>query len=144
GLAAQHLAAVAAVAALCDARVDGLGIGSQQIDFDPRAVRAGTHRFEIGTAGSVTLVLQALLPVMLAAPARSRVRVVGGTDVRAAPPLDYLREVLLPLLHRIGARAGVVLVRRGYFPRGGGEVACEAGPSTLRPIDLAAPGTLES
>lgn len=144
GLAAQHLAAVKAVAALCSAQVDGLELASQEIRFDPGPVRAGTHVFDIGTAGSVTLVLQALLPVMLTAPAASRVRVIGGTDVRAAPPLDYLREVLLPLLHRVGVRAGVETVRRGYFPRGGGEVLCEVGPSTLRTVDLTEPGALES
>ncbi|RPH63990.1 MAG: RNA 3'-phosphate cyclase [Burkholderiales bacterium] len=144
GLAAQHLAAVKAVATLCDAQVDGLELASQEVGFDPRAVRAGTHVFDVGTAGSITLVLQALLPVMLTAPERSRVRVIGGTDVRAAPPLDYLREVLLPLLHRIGARATVDVVRRGYFPRGGGEVLCEVEPSTLRPVDLADPGPLRS
>ncbi|MEZ5603206.1 MAG: RNA 3'-terminal phosphate cyclase [Burkholderiaceae bacterium] len=144
GLAAQHLAAVRAVGTLCDARVDGLEPGSQEIDFDPGAPRAGTHVFEIGTAGSVTLVLQALMPVMLAAPARTTVRVVGGTDVRAAPPFDYLREVLLPLLHRIGVRARVEVVRRGYYPRGGGEVECEVEPSTLRSVDLVDPGPLAS
>jgi len=84
GLAAQHLAAVRAVAALCDARVTGLEPGSQDIDFDPRAVRAGDRVFEVGTAGSVTLVLQALLPVMLSAPAPSRVRVAGGAIVLRA------------------------------------------------------------
>jgi len=122
GLAAQHLAAVRAVGTLCDARIDGLEPGSQEIDFDPGAPRAGTHVFEIGTAGSVTLVLQALMPVMLAAPARTTVRVVGGTDVRAAPEV----------------------VRRGYYPRGGGEVECEVEPSTLQPVDLGDPGTLAS
>lgn len=140
GLAAQHVAAVRAVGALCEARIDGLERGSQTIEFDPGAPRAGTHVFEIGTAGSVTLVLQALMPVMLAAPARTAVRVTGGTDVRAAPPFDYLREVLLPLLHRIGVRARVDVVRRGYYPGGGGEVECEVEPSTLQPVDLGESG----
>ncbi len=144
GLAAQHLAAVKAVAELCEARVDGLELASQEIRFDPGATRAGTHVFEIGTAGSVTLVLQALLPVMLTAPARATVRVTGGTDVRAAPPFDYLREVLLPLLHRIGVRAKAEVVRRGYYPRGGGEVECVVEPSMLRPIDLTDAGALAS
>ncbi len=144
GLAAQHLAAVKAVAELCQARVDGLELASQEIRFDPGATRAGTHLFEVGTAGSVTLVLQALLPAMLAAPARSTVRVTGGTDVRAAPPFDYLREVLLPLLRRVGVRARAEIVRRGYYPRGGGEVECVVEPSALQPIDLADRGPLAS
>lgn len=144
GLAAQHLAAVKAVAELCGARVDGLELASQELRFDPGALRVGTHLFEVGTAGSVTLVLQALIPVMLAARTRATVRVIGGTDVRAAPPFDYLRELLLPLLRRVGVSARAEVVRRGYYPRGGGEIECVVEPSVLRPVNLSEPGGLAS
>jgi len=144
GMAPQHLAAVRAVAALCGARVEGLEPGSQRIDFDPGALRAGEHVFEIGTAGSVTLVLQALMPVMACGPGRARVRIVGGTDVRDAPPFDYLGLVLLPLLEKLGLRAKLDCPRRGYYPLGNGEVACEIAPSALLAQDLSDPGPIEA
>lgn len=137
GLAAQHLAAVRAVAAACDARCEGLELRSGAFAFEPRARPAGGElRADVGTAGSVTLVLQALLPVLLAARAPSRVVVTGGTDVRQAPSWDYFREVLLRLLARMGLRVRASLVRRGYYPRGGGEVALEIEPGVPAPLEL--------
>jgi len=144
GLAPQHLAAVKAVATLCGARLDGAELRSQEIVFAPGPVRGGEFAFDVGTAGSVTLVLQALLPVMIAAHARFHVRITGGTDVRAAPALDYTREVMLPLLARMGAHVRIVERRRGYFPRGGGEIEVGVAPGTLAPIGLDAPGKLRS
>jgi RNA 3'-phosphate cyclase len=129
GLAAQHLAAVRAVAAACDARCEGLELRAQGFTFEPRARPAGGElRADVGTAGSVTLVLQALLPVLLAARAPSRIVVTGGTDVRQAPSWDYFSEVLLRLLGRMELRARATVLRRGYYPRGGGEVALEVEP----------------
>jgi RNA 3'-phosphate cyclase len=142
GLAPQHLAGVRAVAMLCDAVCDGLELRATAFTFAPRALRGGTFRCDVGTAGSITLVLQALLPAMLCAPAPVRVAVVGGTDVRAAPPLDYFRRVLLALLQRMGVEAECTVRRRGYFPRGGGEVEIAAAPARPRPIALEAPGRL--
>jgi RNA 3'-phosphate cyclase len=137
GLAAQHLAAVRAVAALCEARCEGLGLRSAAFTFAPRArPAAGELRADVGTAGSVTLVLQALLPVLLAARAPSRVVVTGGTDVRQAPTWDYFREVLLGLLARMGLRVRATLARRGYYPRGGGEVAVEVEPGVPAALEL--------
>lgn len=140
GLAPQHLAAVRAVAELCGARVDGLALRSQEIAFAPGSLRGGEFTFDVGTAGSVTLVLQALLPVMAAARTNFRVRVTGGTDVRGAPPLDYLREVVLALIARMGVHARLVTRCRGYYPRGGGMVEVSVAPSRLRPPRFAAPG----
>jgi RNA 3'-terminal phosphate cyclase (ATP) len=137
GLAPQHLAAVRAVAALCDARCEGLELGSSAFSFEPRAQTAGGElRVEVGTAGSVTLVLQALLPILLGARRASRVVVTGGTDVRHAPTWDYFCEVLLRLLSDMGLRVRASLVRRGYYPRGGGEVAVEVEPGRPQPLLL--------
>jgi len=93
-----QIAALRAVGSMCDADCAGLELRSQEFTFAPRRLRGGEFLVEVGTAGSITLVLQALLPAMLCAPAPSRVCVRGGTDVRAAPPLDYFRHVLLALL----------------------------------------------
>jgi RNA 3'-phosphate cyclase len=129
GLQAQHLTAVRAVAALSRAEVRGLEPGSRELVFLPRGVTPGTYDFHVGTAGSIALVLQACLPVALNAPDEVTLRVTGGTDVRAAPPADYLGEVLIPLLRRLGAQVSLSVLRRGYHPRGGGIVEARTRPA---------------
>lgn len=144
GLAPQHLAAVRAVATLCRGRLEGVSLRSREIRFAPAELRGGEYRFDIGTAGSISLVLQALLPVMIASERIATVTVTGGTDVRQAPPIDYLRNVLLPLLARMGIEAELEVMRRGYYPRGGGEVRVAVSPGPLKPLGLEKPGGLVS
>lgn len=142
GLAPQHLAAVRAVAELCGARVEGLALRAEHFTFSPGTPRGGAFRFDIGTAGSVTLLLQAALPVLLVAPAASRVTVGGGTDVRQAPPADYFTAVLLRHLAAMGARVAARVLRRGYYPRGGGEMVLEVEPGRLGRFAPGAAGAL--
>ncbi|MCS6787348.1 MAG: RNA 3'-terminal phosphate cyclase [Thiobacillaceae bacterium] len=143
GLAAQHLAALRAVAALCGGTLTGAELGAREVHFRPGPIRAGRYRFEVGTAGSVTLVLQALLPVALQAEGPCRVTLTGGTDVARAPPMDYLRVVLLPWLAQMGAEVHIVALHRGYYPRGGGELTLDIVPCrTLRPLLVESAGAL--
>jgi len=142
GLAAQHLAAVRAVAGLCDARTRGLALRSTEFEFEPGPLRGGDFRVDVGTAGSVALVLQALLPVMVACGRPVAVTLSGGTDVRGAPPVDFLQHVLLPLLARMGVEVGFEVLRRGYYPRGGGVLRAEVAGDRLRPLTLEHPGSL--
>lgn len=140
GFGHQHLAAVRAIAALCDAHCEGLELLSTRLHFRPRTRPSGGEaRVDVRTAGSVTLVLQALLPVLLSARAATRVTVIGGTDVRQAPSWDYFSCVLLPMLARMGLQVRASVARRGYYPRGGGEVAVEVEPGVPQPLVLAAP-----
>ncbi len=85
GLKAQHATGIGAVAALCDGEADGCGVGSVEVTFWPRGVRGGEHTADCGTAGSIALVLQAALPVMLFADAPSVLDVRGGTNVGMSP-----------------------------------------------------------
>lgn len=144
GLAPQHLTAVRAVAELCAGSVEGLTPRSREIVFHPGKLRPGDYRFDVGTAGSITLVLQACLPAAFAAKGPVTLRVTGGTDVRAAPPLDYLRFVFLPLLKRMGLHAEMNVRLRGYYPRGGGHVEVVVSPGTPRPLALETAGALEA
>lgn len=141
GLAPQHLTAVRAVAALCGATTCGLEARATTFDFAPGEVFAGDFRFDVGTAGSVTLLAQALLPVLAHAPSACRVTLLGGTDVRAAPPFDYFRHVFLHQLALLGIPVSCELRRRGYYPRGGGEVQIESSPARPRAHQFAAPDT---
>ncbi len=123
GLAAQHAAAVRAVAALCGARTEGVEVGSRAVLFEPTGPVGGDVPVEVGTAGSVALVLQAALGA-LAAPGAgaARLKVGGGTDVIHAPSWDYLAHVLLPALARAGLLCEAACERRGFYPQGGGRV----------------------
>ena len=144
GLAAQHVTALQALAAISGARIDGLSPGSRQISVTPSALRGGRHRFDVGTAGSVTLVLQACLPAALLAPEPTELHLIGGTDVKWSPPLDYFRFVFLPLLARMGGRVEVDALKRGYYPRGGGQVLVKVTPAAgFQPLVVEPPGNLK-
>ncbi len=144
GLQAQHLTCVRAVAELCNAQVEGAYKGSKELLFIPGKLRSGHFRFDIGTAGSISLVIQAILPVLVFAPGRCVVEITGGTDVHWSPPIDYVRNVLLPILSRMGVRAEVHVIRRGHYPRGGGHVRVVVDPiEKLRPITSVDFGTLK-
>lgn len=144
GLAAQHLTALRAVSTLCGGELSGAELGAAEVGFRPGPIRGGNYRFEVGTAGSVSLVLQAVLPVALCADGPCRFVIVGGTDVKLAPPVDYLRLVFLPWLEDMGARVRIASLRHGYYPRGGGELTLDITPSRhLRPLRADARGALQ-
>ncbi len=135
GLQAQHLTGVTALARICDAEVKGAVLGSQELTFEPRPVRPGEYHFDIGTAGSTALVLQALLLPLALAEGPSRLTLSGGTHVPWSPPVDYLQEILLPHLARIGILAQLDVGRWGFYPRGGGRIALEVrGNAALLPL----------
>lgn len=142
GLMRQHLTAVLAAAQVCGARVEGAELGSQTLRFAPGPIQGGDYRFAIGTAGSCTLVLQALLPALLRAPGASRVTLCGGTHNPLAPPVDFLQRAWLPLLRRMGARVELTLLRHGFVPAGGGELQAFIQPGELAPLHLMQCGTL--
>jgi len=136
GLAAQHARAITALAAICNARTSGATPGSSEIVFTPGEIRGGRHRVEIGTAGSVTLLMQCLLPALLRADAHSSLQIIGGTDVQWSPAVDYFKNVFLPALSSFGARVSLEVLQRGYYPRGQGEVLLEVEPAKLKASHL--------
>ncbi|MGM0590363.1 MAG: RNA 3'-terminal phosphate cyclase [Halobacteriota archaeon] len=144
GLRPQHLAAVRLAAALSQASVDGASPESTTLTFRPNEVVGGTFDADIGTAGSITLLLDTVLPVAGRLDDPVTVRATGGTDVRWSPPLDYLRRVKLPLLDGVGLDSTLTLTRRGFYPAGGGEVTLELAPSSPTPLDFVERGELGS
>jgi RNA 3'-terminal phosphate cyclase (ATP) len=129
GLMRQHLSAVRAAAEVSGAEVSGAALGSRELTFRPGPARTGAYRFPIGTAGSATLVLQTVLPVLLVAEGSSSIVIEGGTHNPMAPPFDFVERAFLPILQRMGARVTSRLVSHGFYPAGGGrvEVALEGG-----------------
>lgn len=129
GLAAQHLTSVRAAAELCAAEVTGAELGSQALTFRPqRMMQPGSYRFDVaaarlgGSAGATMLVLQTVLLPLACAEGESTVVLEGGTHVPMSPPFDYVRDVWLPTLARLGIAAHVWLERPGWYPAGGGKV----------------------
>lgn len=131
GLASQHITAVKVVGRICNAKYSDLRIGLDKMEFLPGKITPGEFSFDIGTAGSITLVLQAfLLPALFCRiQEKMKIRIFGGTDVKWSPPYDYLRSVFLEHLKSIGAQVDVKLINRGYYPKGGGEVFLQVTPS---------------
>src|SRR5258706_8086488 len=129
GLLRQHLTAVNAATQVGEASVEGATLGATSMTFVPRGVRAGDYTFAIGTAGSTTLVLQTILLPLALAGAPSTVTIDGGTHNPAAPPFDFLDGAFLPLLRRMGADAGVELMRPGFYPAGGGQIRATITPA---------------
>ena len=143
GLMRQHLTAVKAAAAICGAETRYAEVGSTRLVFEPGRVEAGSHEFNIGSAGSTSLVLQTLLMPLALADAPSRLIVQGGTHNLAAPPFEFIERAFLPLLARIGFRASIRLNRPGFFPAGGGEIDVEIEPAAkLQPLVLESRGAL--
>lgn len=134
GLAAQHVAAVRAVGVTCDATCRGLAVGSERLSFIPGELRKTDLSINVGTAGSVSLVIQAWLPIALRVGGSITVR--GGTEVEHSPAIDYLEHVFLPCLRTAGAQITLIIRHRGYYPRGGGEVQVVVEPSLLKPIAI--------
>lgn len=136
GLRPQHLSAVKAVSGLCGARVCGLSVGSGSVEFYPGEIQGSSLEIDIGTAGSVSLVLQSLLIASLLVKDKINFRIIGGTDVRLAPGVDYMSFVAVPVLNLLGCRVEVNLLRRGYYPRGGGLVDAVVHPPDLVRLNL--------
>jgi RNA 3'-terminal phosphate cyclase (ATP) len=137
GLQRQHLAAVLAATRVCGGQVEGAELGSRELVLHPQRPAAGDYHFDIGSAGSTTLVLQTLLPILLHADGPSTVTITGGTHNGMAPPVEFLTESFLPQLHRVGVSATVELVRHGFYPAGGGAIRAviQPGVGTL-PFEL--------
>ncbi len=138
GLRNQHVTAIKVISNFVNAEVEGLHVGSKEIFFYPREKpRAGKYFFDIGTAGSVSLLLQAVIPVMLAAKGDVELKLKGGTIVRWSPPIIYFENVLVPLLRLFKADVDIKTLRHGFYPRGGGIVLSRTSYSyPLSNIDL--------
>lgn len=157
GLKNQHLYCIRALEQLCDARTQGAELGSEYLKYEPGKIRPKTLNIDIGTAGSITLMMQTvLLPSIFAG--KMRITVKGGTDVSWSMPFDFFRQLLIPYLTDF-ADIDVELIRRGYYPKGGGKVDIKIRPrfqldssfkdmllairKDVPPLDIARQGNLE-
>ncbi|MFA6328625.1 MAG: RNA 3'-terminal phosphate cyclase [Candidatus Micrarchaeia archaeon] len=131
GLAAQHLTACMLLSEICGAKMQGASLGSTELAFEPGKISGGEYKFDIGTAGSCTLLLQSALPVLARAERPSTLEIIGGTHVSHSPTLEYFSDVFLPSVRRFGVRAEAGMQRAGFYPKGGGKISLKVEPSKL-------------
>jgi RNA 3'-terminal phosphate cyclase (ATP) len=129
GLSPQHMHAVRAVERISGGSAEGLALHSSRLTFSPGALKGFEGEIDIGTAGSITLLLQCLIPVALFADRETKVRITGGTDVKWSPPIDFYTNVFLKALHAMGCEVHLDLKRRGYYPKGAGLVEVHVAPA---------------
>lgn len=145
GLRPQHLEAVLTAAKICNAETKGAKLGSRELWFKPTKIAGGDVHAEIGTAGSIPMLLLTILPLCAFARKTVRLHVIkGGTDVRHAPTINYIKHVLLPMLERMGLESRLDVQKYGYYPKGMGEISLEVQPcSELKPLRLETFGGIE-
>ncbi len=142
GLRPQHVAAVQAAAQICKAEVTGALVGSNELTFTPSGeIAGGDYEFDIGTAGSTTLVAQTVLAPLSTASEESTVTIRGGTHNPMAPTSDYLEHVFEPAARLAGLQAGISTERFGFDPKGGGVLHLRISPTEFRALHSSASHT---
>lgn len=131
GLIAQHLTACKAVSQISQGTLKHADLHSTHLTFIPGDIQHGQYHFDVGTAGSVVLVAQTIIPILLYASKPSHVTIIGGTHVIKSPGYDYFSQVFLPAIAQFGAKVSAKAVRTGYYPKGGGKIEVNIQPSQL-------------
>lgn len=137
GIKPQHYVAIKSIKELCNAETEELEIGSSNLKFMPGDIKGGEYKFDIGTAGSITLVFQACILSSLKTKKPITIRLTGGTDVKWSPSWNYFEYVFLPLIQKMGLSVNAKLIKRGYYPKGGGEAVITINPcKDILPLQL--------
>lgn len=137
GLRPQHLSSVLACAELCEGTTQGAVVGSSEFTFLPgKRIRGGSFSWDIGTAGSTTMLALSILPLACFAEDPVTARITGGVFQDFAPSPHHMQRVLVPFLHLMGATVEVRVIRAGYVPQGSGmlELTVQPARQGLRPL----------
>lgn len=149
GLQPQHLTSALAAAAICGGELSGATIGARTLEFTPGKVKPGSYVFDVSeiksSAGSVGLVFQTVFPPLALAVGESRLTLRGGTHNPWAPTFNYIAEVFLTAMERMGVKSWARMEKAGYYPAGGGGARFDIEPpSSLDPLKLTERGTIRS
>ena len=137
GLMPQHLLGIQALAQLCKGRLEGDYLGSEEIKLYPGQTYRERISINIPTAGSITLVLQALIPPALFASTPIKISFDGGaTDTFFSPTIDHFRYVFLKILEKMEAKVEINILRRGYYPEGGAKIEVTVFSPNLKTLNL--------
>lgn len=144
GLMPQHIVSVKAAREISGAEITGAEYGSTDLVFKPRGFKGGTFSFDIGTAGSACLVLQTILPSLLFSTKTSSLRIRGGTHVPFSPSFNYVSEVFVPMLKKMGVVVKLDIEEYGFYPKGGGVIMAETFPcSNINPLRITDRGEIK-
>ncbi len=136
GLKPQHLTAIKILQKITNAVVIGAEIGSTELKFIPGEVESLELIEDIKTAGSISLILQVLIPAVSISQKKLSLIIKGGTDVLWSPSMDYTRYVLKEAYSRMGIEFSIEIIKRGYYPKGGGEIKLQVYPSKIKSINI--------
>ncbi|CAF4026756.1 unnamed protein product [Rotaria sp. Silwood2] len=137
GLRPQHLTGIQLLAQLSEAKLHNGNISATEIFFTPKTIKGGNYLGDTKTAGSVCLMMQTAIPCLLFANDSSHLRLLGGTNAEFAPEIDYYSMVFQPIARRFNFNFDMNVIRRGYYPKGGGEVRITVNPTDqLTAVDL--------
>lgn len=144
GLQTQHLLGLRVLAELCNGNLEGDYLNSTEIKFDPGEITKEKITVKIPTAGSITLILQTLIPVCIFAKNPVEIFFEGGaTDTFFSPTIDHFRYVFLKILEKMGVKVDIEILKRGYYPEGGAQLRAKIFPSKLKPIILTERGKIK-
>ena len=144
GLKPQHLTAIKILKKISNAKVVGDEIGSTELKFIPGQVENSKLFEDVGTAGSISLILQVLIPIVSISQKKLEITIKGGTDVQWSPTIDYTQHILKEAYSRMGIQFSLELKKRGYYPKGNGEINLEINPSKVKPISLSKRKTIQA
>ena len=146
GLMPQHLMGIKIAAEFCDAEVSGLQFGSMEVEFSPKKTDVKDKIIDIGTAGSIPLILQTLTPLLAFAGKEVTLEIIGGTAGLGSPTIEYVKCVTFPILNKLGLPLPEIeTLKQGFYPRGGGRVRITFEPSKLlNYVNLVDPGKVLS
>ncbi|ABX13629.1 RNA 3'-terminal phosphate cyclase [Nitrosopumilus maritimus] len=136
GLKPQHLTAIKILKKISDCKVIGDEIGSTELKFIPGEIKSSKLSEDVGTAGSISLILQVLIPIVAISQKNLEISIKGGTDVQWSPTMFYTQHILREVYSRMGINFSFELKKRGYYPKGNGEVNLEINPSNVKAISL--------
>lgn len=144
GLMTQHLFGIQALSQLCNGKLEGDYLGSEEIQFYPGDIYRDRVSINIPTAGSITLVLQTLiLPALFFLEPIKIIFDGGATDTFFSPSVGHFRYVFLKTLEKMGGKIEVNILRRGYYPEGGAKVEVKISPAKLKNLNLTERGSLK-
>ena len=143
GLRPQHLEGIAAAAKICNATVEGLQLNSMEVTFTPGNIKGGTYTIDTKTAGSVTLILQTIVPIGISVESPLNLTIKGGTTVPFSPTVEYFQHIFCAFVKKMGISVSVDIRRHGFYPKGGGEIFVKIEPAKIKSINLTERGALQ-
>ncbi len=129
GLKQQHVTTIKLLSKLFNIPTENVKLGSDWISFEADKNNKIDSDFgnkvidvDIGTAGSIPLLLQTLIPTISISQKNLAIKLTGGTDVKYSPTIDYIKYVLKEAYSRIGICFDISVIKRGFYPKGQGSV----------------------